>query len=94
MISYTDEALADVDINRVSIPRYTCKELQPNTACRGPDDTSCDCAKTWTYVAPEDFPPDETPPPGGLIKFAEHFRACESLSERQSLEFELVYIRD
>ncbi len=85
-----DPALANILINDVPIPRYSCNTPGQTQPCDGPADPSCDCVKTWTYTPPSD-PPDPKAL-GGTMAFAAHYDPCDLFKPGDEVKIELVYV--
>ncbi|MBN2493693.1 MAG: hypothetical protein JXR96_03790, partial [Deltaproteobacteria bacterium] len=92
-----DPGLANILINNVPVPRYSCTTNQTGAEvqeCR-PNDNTCpsgsNCVETWMYTPPTDPPASDAP--GGVISFAEHYDPCE-LIEVGEVHIELVYVTE
>lgn len=81
-----DPALANIFVNDVEIPRYSCSGSSNDNIeiCAGPSDDTCtsgQCVKTWTYTSPDELDPPDPNAPGGKITFADHYNPCDLISE-------------
>jgi hypothetical protein len=91
-----DIGLANILVNGVPVPRYSCTELVDGAIveCTGlTDTTTCTagtCVETWSYERPEDIV-DPDPPVGGRINFASHYNPC-TLINQGTVRIELVYV--
>ncbi len=94
-----DPDLANILINEVAVPRYSCSHVGEAEECSGPGD-SCsqgECLETWTYCAPsgpiKQGCPEQSPDaPGGKIIFADHYDPCDLFPEGAQVHIELVYV--
>ncbi len=92
-----DLGLANILINGVAVPRYSCTELVNGAVveCKGLlDTTTCSagtCDATWTYQKPEDITDEVPPPVGGRINFAAHYEPC-TLITQGTARIEIVYV--
>ena len=69
----SDATTADILINDVKVPRYSCSRSDKVEACQYTDDPSCTqgtCLATWNYHLPT------TENPLGRISLADHFDTC------------------
>lgn len=94
--SILDPGLANILINNVPIPAYSCdkkgaalQECSP-TSVTSSCDSGSSCVRTWDY-----YPPGTNPEPGALggkIAFANHYDPCELLTD--TIRIELIYATD
>jgi hypothetical protein len=89
-----DPALANILINDVEVPRYSCTVTGRIEECTGVGDPGCTeggCVETWTYHEPTGLPGD---PLGGTITFAEHYQPCDLFEGTAITEvkFEVIYV--
>jgi hypothetical protein len=87
-----DPALANILLNNVAVPRYSCSIQGRIEECTGPGDTTCSqgtCVETWSYTPPTDPPSPSAR--GGVITFADHYAPCDLITEGE-IRFEVVYV--
>jgi len=89
-----DPALANILINGVAVPRYSCTVTGRIEACTGVGAAGCTegaCVETWTYYRPEDPQNPDPTAVGGTITFADHYQPCDLITEGE-IRFEVVYV--
>ncbi|HOX44863.1 MAG TPA: VWA domain-containing protein [Myxococcota bacterium] len=89
-----DPALANILLNNVEVPRYSCTVTGRIEECSGVGAAGCtegSCVETWHYYHPGDAGNPFPASPGGVIEFAAHYQPCDLITEGQML-FEVVYV--
>ncbi|HOX44862.1 MAG TPA: VWA domain-containing protein [Myxococcota bacterium] len=89
-----DPALANILLNNVEVPRYSCVVTGRIEECSGVGAQGCTegtCVETWHYYLPGDAGNPFPASPGGVIEFADHYQPCDLITEGQMV-FEVVYV--
>jgi hypothetical protein len=89
-----DPALANILLNNVAVPRYSCTVTGRIEECSGvgaPGCTEGTCVETWHYYLPGDAGNPFPASPGGVIVFADHYQPCDLITQGE-IRFEVVYV--
>jgi hypothetical protein len=76
-----DPALMAIMVNQVPVPTWSCADVAYLQACSGPDDTTCECVRTWTCQVDSDT----------VVEFAEHYDLCD-IEAGETVRIDIVYV--